>query len=244
MRSSTFFICIITCALFSCRLSADSGSNQASRLAAKSAETALQTSTPSEKRGFYNWLIKEMYEQVFLRAPSAKTDTAGWANVFAQGGSIEGVYHGLILSSEYSAMEKGRADLKSIRFFAQEMVRLENPKINLDEAKNKTLVDKFIKENLASSVFTMKRVLGEKLLSEIEKRKNDREALAIWYSETAVRWAKLDISFGMSQRSLQDLDFHKNWAKENSLGLIQWETLNRAHRILNFYNNLIISPAK
>lgn len=243
--ASTFFIFVSALFIFSCQLVADPGQKQSEKIASGSADTAVQTSTPSERRGFYNWLIKEMYEQVFLRSPSPKTDIAGWANVFSQGGSIEGVYHGLILSTEYSNMERGRAALKSVRFFAEEMARLEgyDPSKKDSEATLKKESEKFVRENMQSSVFTLKRILGEKLLSEIAKKKSDRNKLAMWFAETAVRWAKLDISFGMTQRNSTDLDFHKKWAEENSIGLLQWEILNRAHRILNDHNGLIISPA-
>jgi hypothetical protein len=75
--------------------------------------------------------------------------------------------------------------------------------------------------------------MGERILAELEKRKADRAKLADWYSTLVIRWLQTDVSFGMLSRNRDDVEFHRNWAKENSFGLIQWELLNRVHRILN-----------
>ncbi len=194
-----------------------------------------------EKRGFYRWLVSEMHEQIFLRPAKNKADIEAWANIFSQGASIEGVYHGLVLSTDYAAMEKGKTSLQALRWFAAEMSNLENPLLKETDPIAKASVEKFAKEFLNSSLFTLKRELGARLLLEIEKRKNDREKLSDWYSSLAVRWSRADVSFGMPSRNRSDLDFHKTWAKENSLGLIQWEILNRAHRILNQKGGVAIS---
>lgn len=67
-----------------------------------------------------------MQEQIFARPAKDQVAAAGWANVLGQRASIEGVYHGLILSSEYMALEKGNAaDIKVLRFFGNEMAMLE-----------------------------------------------------------------------------------------------------------------------
>lgn len=198
-----------------------------------SAEPASSIMSPAEKRSFYRWLVNEMQEQIFLRPAKNKADTDAWINIFAQGASIEGVYHGLVLSSDYAAMERGKANVQALRWFAAEMSNLENPLLKESDPAAKASVEKFAKEHLSASLFTLKRELGEQLLAEIDKRKNDREKLSDWYSSLAVRWARTDVSFGMPSRNKSDLGFHKAWAKENSLGLIQWEVLNRAHRILN-----------
>ena len=200
--------------------------------------------SPGEKMNFHRWLVTEMMEQVYAK-PFAKDnkEIGGWANVFSQRGSVEGVYHGLILSSDYTALEKGKADARALRFFALEMAMLNNPILNEQDPKIKAASAEFAKEDLGTSIFTLKRVLGEKVLAEAEARKNDKEKLAAWYSAMAARWAKLKVPFGLPQRDKTDEVFHFNWAKENNLGMIEWELLNKAHRLMNHYGNLNAAAA-
>jgi hypothetical protein len=47
----------------------------------------------------------------------------------------------------------------------------------------------------------------------------------------------------MAQRNKTDEIFHFNWAKENKLGMIQWELLNKVHRLMNAYGGIGASPA-
>ena len=94
---------------------------------------------------------------------------------------------------------------------------------------------------MRAPLYSLKRELGEKILSEVNKRKNDRNALANLYADLVIRWGKTNIPFGLAQRANADPEFHRNWAKENSIGLIQWELLNRAHRVLNSYGGVLIS---
>lgn len=221
------------------------GSEQARALAAAQENQKNQSAEPEtimskgEKTSFHRWLVAEMIEQVYGR-PSikGKAEIDGWANVLSQRGSVEGVYHGLVLSTEYTALEKGKADMRALRFFASEMALLDNPSVGEQDPKIKAASTAYVQENIGTSIFTMKRLLGEKLLREAEKRKGDKEKLAAWYSGIAGRWTKLGIPFGLPERNKTDEIFHFNWAKENNLGMIEWELLNKAHRIMNSYGNI------
>ena len=190
--------------------------------------------TPRERFAFHRWLVSEMQEQIFARPMKDKSDSVGWANVLSQRGSIEGVYHGFVLSTEYLNLEQGKkADIKALRFYGNEMARLDFPSVGETDANVTNAAAKYLTDNMNTSIFTLKRELGERILREADKRKVDGEKLAAWYSGIAARWAKLDISFGLPQRNDKDEIFHFNWAKENTLGMIEWELLNREHRILN-----------
>lgn len=196
--------------------------------------TGLGTLTPREKFAFHSWLVTEMQEQIFARPLKDKAGNAGWANVLSQKGSIEGVYHGFILSSEYLALENAKpADLKALRFFGLEMALMDFPSSTETDPKIQEVAAKYVTEHSQSSIYTLKRELGERILREADRRKNDLEKLAAWYSGIAARWAKLDIPFGLPQRSNPDEIFHFQWAKDNTLGMVQWELLNREHRIFN-----------
>ncbi len=89
-----------------------------------------------------------------------------------------------------------------------------------------------------ASVFTLKRLLGELALECVEELERQGR-LSDWYAEWATRLASLSgpggvaVDFGLAQRNRSDVTFHRTWAREVSLDRIQWEVLNRVHRILN-----------
>ncbi len=201
--------------------------------------------SPKEKFAFHKWLVTEMQEQIFSRPLSDKNSAGGWANVLSQRGSIEGVYHGFVLSSEYIALEQGKAaDIKALRFFGNEMAMMDFPSFPESDPKVQEAAAKYVTGKMRDSIYMLKRELGERIIREAEKRKEDREKLAAWYASIAARWAKMDIPFGLSQRNNKDEVFHFNWAKDNNLGMVQWELLNRAHRILNSLGGITAaSPA-
>lgn len=204
----------------------------------RSADPSNSMLTQGERFAFHRWLVKEMLEQVFGKAAKSATEVDAWANVFSQRGSMEGVYHGMVLSSEYSALEQGKTDMKAVRFFAQEMAAMDHPNAkDTDEAIRKSAED-YAKKYMAHSLFTLKRLLGDRVISESVARKGDKDQLAAWYASFVGRWSKAGVSFGMAQRDNPNEAFHFKWAQENTLGMVQWELLNRLHRILNNYGGL------
>jgi hypothetical protein len=213
---------------------------QSSQASAEPANSKLMS--PREKFAFHKWLVLEMQEQIYARPAKDQAAAASWANVLGQRASIEGVYHGIILSTEYTSLEKGKAaDIKALRFFGSEMAMLDFPAAPEGDSRLAEASEKYVKESMGFSVFTLKRELGERILKEADKRKSDDEKLAAWFSGIAARWAKHDVDFGMAQRNNKDEAFHFNWAKENNLGMIQWELLNKAHRILNHLSGIAVS---
>lgn len=237
-----FFILSITtsCNLLDPGSSSDQKGKRASEEASKAAEP-LSFMTQGEKLAFHRWLISEMHQQVFGSLSASQSEVNSWANVLSQRGSIEGVYHGMVLSKEYAGLEKGKVDIRALRFFAAEMAAMDYPLLVETHEDVRKAGEAYAKEYLSSSLYTLKRILGERILTESIKRKDDPEKLAMWYASFASKWAKFGIPFGAEQRNKADEAFHFRWAKENSLGLIQWELLNRAHRILNSLGN-VVSP--
>ncbi len=207
-----------------------------------SADPANSMMTKGEVFAFHRWLVKEMQEQILARPASNDQDINGWANVLSQRGSIEGVYHGFVLSTEYGAKEKGKPVLKAVRFFAQEMAALDFPNAKEGDADLVKAGEKYATENLSTPLFTMKRMLGDRILKESIARKADKERLANWYSGFVGRWAKAGVAFGHKQRDSGTEAYHYRWALDNNLGMIQWELLNRMHRIMNDYGGVALPP--
>jgi len=199
--------------------------------------------TAGEKFNFYRWLVKEMQEQILGRPATDNAQINNWAGVLAQQGSLEGVYHGFVLSTDYAGLEKGRADLKALRFFSSEMAALEFPLLPATDPKVITASEGYAKAHMEDSLFTLKRLLGERILEASVKEKGDVERLANWYAPLAAKWSKVGIPLGAEQRLRTDEAFHFRWATDNNLGLVQWELLNRAHRIMNHLGGVSAIPA-
>lgn len=106
---------------------------------------------------------------------------------------------------------------------------MEVQKPNLQEL-TASLAQKFNK----SSVFTLKRVLGDWALRVMAERKTQSpQSLWDWYAAFASRSAATQIDFGLRLRNDHSREFHRTWAEQNPQDLLQWEVLNRLHRILN-----------
>lgn len=86
---------------------------------------------------------------------------------------------------------------------------------------------------VGSSIFTLKRILGDELLKVVQAKEADRERLSDWYAKWAVHMASYQVSFGLERRNSTDEGAHYRWALEASVDRIRWECLNRLHRLLN-----------
>ena len=94
------------------------------------------------------------------------------------------------------------------------------------------LVLKYSKLFNKSSIFTLKRVLGDEALKLIQTKKDNKEQLAGWYGKWALKLAAINIDFGIQQRNIADEQFHSKWAMAATEDQIRWEVLNRLHRVL------------
>jgi hypothetical protein len=72
-------------------------------------------------------VLHEIYRVVYLQEPSNAREFASLVDSLNQGASLEGVYNGLIHSSDYRELEKAHpgANAKALQFFVEELVRTE-----------------------------------------------------------------------------------------------------------------------
>ena len=200
--------------------------------------------TPKERRRINRRFIKDIYREVFARSLHDKLIYENWMNVLTQGASVEGVYRGLVLSVEYQKMEKGRVPRAALDFFAEEVVRLQYEKFEkrYQNRTGKKLVPieiiklgkkELMKQYAGAPLFSLKRVLGEAMLSRLSALQEDRDARSRWYAEIVSRWSNLGVEFNYVTRNSKNYKLHKDWAHWNSLGRIQWEILYRVHCIMN-----------
>jgi hypothetical protein len=100
----------------------------------------------------------------------------------------------------------------------------------------KVLADRYTKQFVGASIFTLKRVLGDEALRVVAEKKEYPEKLALWYSKWVVHMAVRGVDFGISQRNKPDEEFHYKWALTAGEDRVNWEVLNRVHRVLNEAN--------
>jgi len=84
-----------------------------------------------------------------------------------------------------------------------------------------------------SSCFTLKRILGDEALRLLRHFGGDRLKQAAWYGRWAARLSGRKTDFGLPERNDPVAATHEEWALKNPVGSIQWEVLNRLHRLLN-----------
>lgn len=205
-------------------------------------QNKVKVLTKKEKQKIARQFFQEMYLQIFLRPPATKKEYIGWVNVLYQGGSIEGVYRGLTLSSEYRELEQGKAKLSAVRFFAREVARLRLSDDATDEQVN-ALAGKLFQKISSLSIFTLKRELGDRMLSHYDGLKT-RQEKSQWYGAISKRWAELGVDFGLEQRNKADEKYHANWASNANEGYVQWEILNKVNRLMNHYGGLKVDAGK
>lgn len=171
-------------------------------------------------------LAAEIYRDVYAKPIADRAEFAGWANVLAQGASLEGVYRGFVLSSDYRKLEAQGPKLcaAGLDYFAQEAAQIKKkPK------------EEFLAKFKDAPFFSAKRALGDALLSHLDEIANDHPRIAKGFSKFAERSIALDpkVSFGSKSRDESSVDAIESWAKTATLDSIKWEALNRIHRVLN-----------
>ncbi|CAM6054213.1 unnamed protein product [Sphagnum tenellum] len=186
-----------------------------------------------------------MMSVVLLREPKDKLEFGSWVDALNQGASLEGVYNGLVDSSEYRNLEAqtSAAPLAAIKAFREEVTKLEA------ELAKPTVLGDF---GLAS-IFLLKRTLGEEALKVIHEKQlpdptsspklgdaklspsesHSPQKLALWYARWAAHMAERKIDFGLPLRNQGDEAFHLKWAMNATPDQLTWEVLNRLHRVIN-----------
>jgi hypothetical protein len=100
----------------------------------------------------------------------------------------------------------------------------------------KALSERYIKAFVGTSIFTLKRVIGDEALRVLSAKKDSGEKLALWYSRWVGHMASRNVDFGIALRNNPDEQFHYKWALTAGEDKLKWEVLNRLHRVLNDAN--------
>src|SRR5581483_2838831 len=100
--------------------------------------------------------------------------------------------------------------------------------------QTKEALSSYLEYFSGSSLFRLKRVLGEEALKLVWQLRKSPEDLALWYANWVTHMAEKKINFGLVLRNKPDEKFHYQWAMHTPVDRIEWEILNRYHRMLNY----------
>jgi hypothetical protein len=211
-------------------------------------------------------LLREVMAVTLMREPGNRAEFKGYLSVLAQGGSLEGIYNGFTHSSHWRELEMSNqgASPGALKVFGEELALLEaelKPPTEFTPESAKPLPlpvwpdgseapapkepvkkpvvlapDAYSKIFVGASIFTLKRILGDEALRVTASKMNFPQTMAEWYSKWVVRLASRGVDYGIPLRSKADEAFHHEWALKASRDQLNWEVLNRLHRLLNDAN--------
>lgn len=177
---------------------------------------------PEIENKFNYAYVFEIYEATRQQKPNEDEVTKAM-NILTQGGTREGIYRSLVLDSVYGGMENWDKPVKSVTAdFAVYFY-------------GKYFGKKVAKKNFEGmSVYTLKRIIGEKALEVVDAFGDDRDALERWYAvmsaDLATRFPQI---WSNPMRKKTSALEHKNWASHVPLQHIKSETVLKIHSAFN-----------
>lgn len=112
----------------------------------------------------------------------------------------------------------------------------DTPNASSVKKDRKEQIEEYAKKFKDASIYTLKRVLADEVLKLIDEKAATPELLAAWYGSWVVRMSGRKVDFGLDLRNRPDESFHRQFALKAPRDRLQWETLNRVHRIFNEAN--------
>lgn len=177
---------------------------------------------PEIENKFNYAYVFEIYEATRQQKPNEDEVTKAM-NILTQGGTREGIYRSLVLDSVYGGMENWDKPVKSVTAdFAVYFY-------------GKYFGKKVAKKNFEGmSVYTLKRIIGEKALEIVDAFGEDRDGLERWYAvmsaDLATRFPQI---WSNPMRKKTSALEHKNWASHVPLQHIKSETVLKIHSAFN-----------
>lgn len=177
---------------------------------------------PEIENKFNYAYVFEIYEATRQQKPNEDEVTKAM-NILTQGGTREGIYRSLVLDSVYGGMENWDKPVKSVTAdFAVYFY-------------GKYFGKKVAKKNFEGmSVYTLKRIIGEKALEVVDAFGEDRDGLERWYAvmsaDLAARFPQI---WSNPMRKKTSALEHKSWASHVPLQHIKSETVLKIHSAFN-----------
>ncbi len=177
---------------------------------------------PEVEEKFNYAFIQEIYETTRQTKPN-EDEIAKMMNVLSQGGTREGVYRMLVLDNVYGGMENWDKPVKSVT--ADFAVYFYDKYFGRKVQK---------KSFEGMSVFTLKRLIGEKALEVSDAFGEDRDGLERWYAiMSADLAAKFPAIWSNKMRKNTSAVDHKAWASKVPVQHIKSELVIKIHSAFN-----------
>jgi hypothetical protein len=175
-----------------------------------------------EKRNYRQSFLEELFKVV--RGAEVRTnELISGINMLEQGGTREGVYRSIVLSSDYMSLisyEEAPSE-KLIEFtvkYGEKFLGLTYDKTQISQL----------------NLWGIKRVIVEKTLDVIDSFKKDGEDLYKWYAIFSRDFSlEHQIIWKSKTRKNSNLDFHYHWVKNVPLQHIKSEVIIKLHKAMN-----------
>jgi len=175
-----------------------------------------------EKRRYRIAFLEDLYVSVY-GAEANKDELASTLNVLEKGGSREGVYRSLVLSSEYSQLE-GYQEIPSEKLITF-----------VTALAGKFMDKKFDKDIMKQlNLYGIKRVMTEKMLEVIDAFPSDGKDLRSWYAVLSSDLAREFPQVWTGQiRGVTAREPHYKWAGSIPLQHLKSEVIIKLHKAMN-----------
>jgi hypothetical protein len=180
-----------------------------------------------EKREKLNYYyVKGIFESVRNQG-STNDDLAKWMNVVNQGGSLEGVYHALVLDNTYAGLENFEqpASTAAINFAVEYLDTYLARHVERSDLEG-------------SNFYRIKRIVTERTIETMKSMASNREDLNNWYAVLSH-----DLASNRSQiwknklRKSTSKKMHQKWSNKAPFSFVASEVIIKLHKTFNHLKN-------
>lgn len=184
--------------------------------------TKYRSLTKRERSRYQYIFLKEIIFEV-RGAEATDQELSNYLNVLDQGGNREGIYRSLVVSSNYQQLELyQQSPSERLLDFAQEYgVKYLGVNYQVERMKDYNL-------------WTIKRLVVDRTLEQIDAFPTDGKDLYIWYAVLSEELAQRFAIWKNKIRSTNNPDTHIKWAKSVPFQHLKSEVIIKLNKIFNY----------
>ncbi|MAZ48358.1 MAG: hypothetical protein CME65_07335 [Halobacteriovoraceae bacterium] len=180
-------------------------------------------SLTKRERAKYQYLFLKELIYVVRGAEATDQELTNYMNVLDQGGNREGIYRSLVVSSNYQELEMyQQSPSQRVLDFTQEYA-VKYLRVNYEVTKMKDY-----------NVWSIKRLLVDRTLEQIDAFPKDGKDLYIWYAVLSEELAKRFAIWKNKVRSNTNPDTHIKWAQSVPFQHLKSEVIIKLNKVFNY----------
>lgn len=180
-------------------------------------------SLTKRERAKYQYLFLKELIYVVRGAEATDQELTNYMNVLDQGGNREGIYRSLVVSSNYQELEMyQQSPSQRVLEFTQEYA-VKYLRVNYEVTKMKDY-----------NVWSIKRLLVDRTLEQIDAFPKDGKDLYIWYAVLSEELAQRFAIWKNKVRSNTNPDTHIKWAQSVPFQHLKSEVIIKLNKVFNY----------